>query len=286
MYKNFLKSIDNEQIRHYIVNNTFVTGGAITSMLLNEEVNDYDIYFDNIHACKEVLRYFLKKMEKVENEDFMFHTKIDMENENEIEFDDRVKIYIPHAGIFKNSYYSNSHFPIFVSSNAMTLTDNIQLIFRFVGSPDEIHKNYDFEHTKCYYIPRTNELVLPHKAIESVLMKELTYTGSQYPLASVIRTRKFIQRGWNINAGQYLKMVIQLQDLDLNKPTVLSDQLTGVDLVLFEHVIKEIKKIKDIEGDITTDRIVEIVDRVFDNEGLRIDFEEYIKDKNNTDAPF
>ena len=39
----WLKTIDDESLKDIILNNIIVTGGCITSMLLNERVNDFDI---------------------------------------------------------------------------------------------------------------------------------------------------------------------------------------------------------------------------------------------------
>jgi len=48
--------------------------------------------------------------------------------------------------------------PVFISSNAITLSDDIQIIVRFYGSPSEIHDTYDFVHTKAYYDVGKNQL--------------------------------------------------------------------------------------------------------------------------------
>lgn len=272
-YTQYLKSIKDNKIKELIKNHTFVTGGAITSLLLNENVNDYDLYFDNEEACREVIRYYLAKLGKKEPDQYSFHNYENMQTK-EGEIKNRVKLYIPNTGFFKSKKRTKEFYPIFVSTNAMTLTNDVQLIFRFVGDPEEIHKNYDFEHTKCYYIYKTNTLVLPPSSIECILNKELKYSGSKYPLASIIRTRKFIQRGWNINAGQFLKMVLQLQSMDLNNPIVLSDQLTGVDIVLFDQVINKIKEADFKDGDDISEYVVGIIDEVFDGIELNTEIDE------------
>lgn len=230
-------------------------------------MNDYDLYFDNEEACKDVIKYYLSKLKKEEGKHYHFD-EYENTKTKEGKIEGRVKLYIPHEGIFKSQKKNKEFFPIFISSNAMTLTNDVQLIFRFVGCPDEIHKNYDFEHTKCYYIYKTNTLVLPTASLECILSKELKYCGSRYPLASIIRTRKFIQRGWNVNAGQFVKMVLQLQKLNLNDPVVLSDQLTGVDIVLFDQVIKLINSQEFKDGDDISEYIIGIIDDVFDGIGI------------------
>jgi len=154
---------------------------------------------------------------------------------------------------------------IFMSSNAITLSDQIQLVIRFFGEPEEIHDNYDFVHCMNYWQSWNGELVLRSEALESLLTRELRYCGSKYPLCSIIRSRKFLKRGWSINAGQYLKMAMQLNEMDLRDINVLEDQLVGVDATYFAQVINEVIKHME-EGKL--DRIdnlyvVQIIDKIF-----------------------
>jgi len=157
------------------------------------------------------------------------------------------------------------YFPVFISSNAVTLSDKIQLVVRFYGEPDEIHDTYDFEHTKAYFDFGKNELVIPERVWELTINKSLVYTGSKYPVASLFRMRKFINRGWNINAGQILKIAMQVSELDLMDIKVLEDQLIGVDSLYFMNMIEQFrrKKLKDSEFELTPDYVLSIVDKVF-----------------------
>jgi hypothetical protein len=152
--------------------------------------------------------------------------------------------------------------PVFLSTNAITLSHKIQVVVRFFGEPDEIHENYDFAHCTCYWTSRDDgQLVLRPAAMEALLTRELRYVGSKYPLCSLIRLRKFIQRGWAVNAGQILKMVIQLQDLNLKDPKVLQDQLTGVDASYFAQMMAKVKE-KDPDK-IDGAYLVEVINRLF-----------------------
>lgn len=151
--------------------------------------------------------------------------------------------------------------PSFLSSNAVSLHGNLQIVLRFYGDPDEIHENYDFDHCKNYWESGTGRLTLRPEALESLLSRNLVYSGSLYPLCSVIRTRKFIERGWRINAGQYLKMAMQLSALDLRDPIVLEEQLTGVDAAYFAQLIQHVKE-KDPQR-INAAYLTEIIDRMF-----------------------
>jgi len=150
--------------------------------------------------------------------------------------------------------------PVFLSTNAITLSQRVQIIVRFWGDPDEIHSNYDFIHCTNYWTKKTG-VVVREGALEALLTKELRYVGSKYPVCSVFRIRKFVQRGWTINAGQILKICHQISELDLNNLEVLEEQLTGVDVAYFAEVIQNLKA-KDKER-VDSAYLVEIIDRMF-----------------------
>lgn len=151
--------------------------------------------------------------------------------------------------------------PIFLSENAVTLSNKVQLVIRFFGEPDQIHDNYDFAHSMCYYDYARDELGLDPEALEAILSKTLIYKGSLYPIASLFRIRKFYERDWRITAGQMLKIVWQLQDIDLRNPEVLREQLIGVDQAYMHQLLRALES--------TTERvdatyIAKLIDKIFE----------------------
>ncbi len=155
--------------------------------------------------------------------------------------------------------------PVFLTDNAITLSNQIQLVIRFYGEADEIHKNYDFVHCTNYWKSDGGELTLRPEALESILAKELRYVGSLYPVCSFIRTRKFIIKGWHINAGQMLKICLQLSELDLTNLETLEDQLTGVDTAYFIQVIDYLKKrqLEDTNFHCSVPYLISVIDKIF-----------------------
>jgi hypothetical protein len=151
--------------------------------------------------------------------------------------------------------------PRFLTTNAITLSGKIQIVLRFYGEPDTIHENYDFVHCTNYWSSWDNNLVLRQTALEALLSKELRYVGSKYPICSLVRLRKFIQRGWCVNAGQILKMAFQISELNLKDIKVLEDQLVGVDTAYFIQLIDRLKR-KDPE-EVDGAYLIEIIDRIF-----------------------
>ncbi len=286
--RDWLKSIDDENVRTIISQNTIITGGAMVSLLTGEPVNDYDVYFRTKDACFAVTKYYVARWNK-DHPDKPVHVRFTEET-------GRIDCFISSKGIADENEAQESHVwynfdsedtgaetgdskqedtetddqkgkyrPRFITSNAITLTDKIQLVCRFYGEVEEIHKNYDFAHCTCAWSSWNNEVFLPRKALECIINKELFYVGSKYPLCSIIRTRKFIARGYHINAGQYVKMCMQLNALDLTDVRVLEDQLTGVDTTYFQMMVDELREHMDATGSDKVDSqyAMELINKLF-----------------------
>ena len=249
-----------EDLQKRVQDNTVITGGSIVSMLQSEDVNDYDMYFTNFDTCLAVTKHYASFFDKDQVE-----VRV-MEN-NRISI--RVAPSVTYNGQEEASDESpvaaegvtEKHEPIYFSSNAITLSGKIQIVCRFYGSPEEVHKNFDFVHCTCYWTSKERILVTPIEALRCILTKELKYVGSKYPICSIIRIRKFIARHWTINAGQLLKMVMQASELDLKNPAVLQDQLVGVDSAYFMQLIRVLEENK-VEK-VTSAYISTIIDRIF-----------------------
>lgn len=275
-HKDFVDSFP-EALRPIVNEGTIITGGSIASMLMKEPINDFDYYFKTPEAAKAVVDYFLtaynnttKKPElhtAFSSEDGIIGIKIvGLKDSGYDEVPDDENADEEPAGEKTEQPEKPSEYKIkFVSDNAITLSNKIQLIFRFCGTPDEIHANFDFVHCTCSYDTLTKELKLPPRALESILARELTFMNSKFPLCAVIRTRKFIKRGWQINAGQYVKMALILNEMNLKDIRVLRQQLTGVDSVYFNRVINAIEKRaeEDPTYDINNEMLFEIIEKIF-----------------------
>ncbi len=285
-FNEFVESIKDDTVKSLIKKNTIITGGCITSMFLKEKINDYDIYFTNKETVLKVAEYYLKIFnEKNKTNGYILDCDTHNKEQSKFEIPDykeegRVQIMFDSTGTAKEIGLQDEseihelgdtievkddegekYRPIYLSSNAITLSSNIQLIIRFYGEADKIHENYDFSHCTNYWLSNTEKLTTNQKALECLLAKELYYIGSKYPLASIIRIRKFVQRGWQINAGQILKMCLQLNNFDLFDPKVLEEQLTGVDLAYFAALIESIKTANPDK--LNYNYVCEIIDRIF-----------------------
>jgi hypothetical protein len=254
-FYNFVKSIKDDNVKLLVSKNSIISGGAIVSLILDEKVNDFDIYFTDKATVLAVMHYY-KNLLKKDNE-WISYAEIKDEG-------DRVRFFIQSSGYIKPDTKAK-FYPLMITDNAISLSNSTQLIIRFFGEPDEIHKNYDFVHVKSYWRSSTGKLYLNPSSLEAILTKELRYTGSLYPLASIFRLRKFLSRGWTISAGDIFKMAFQLRKFDLSKPDVLKDQLIGVDLSYFNELINRVENDmkKGIVTDISETYIMSLVDEIF-----------------------
>jgi len=292
----WIESIADERTKALAKDNTIVTGGCIVSMLLGEPVNDFDVYFRNRETAVAIAEYYVKLFQA--NPPTRFAGTDKAVKIAIVPDDNRVKIVVKSVGIAGESgsddyrYFEQQqgfdedsaafvesvtadakeavaadaakpkYRPVFLSANAITLSHKMQLIVRFFGEPETIHSTHDFVHCTCHWDSKSRELHLPPKALESILVKDLQYLGqSHYPICAMIRTRKFIKRGWNITAGQYLKIAWDISKLKLDDYSVLEEQLIGVDSAYFTQVLQLLRAKSPDKIDAAY--LMEIIDRVF-----------------------
>jgi len=292
----WLATIDNVDVQMQAKEDVIVTGGSIASMLLGEPINDFDVYFRTKETAKAVAGYYVGKYNAAHQvavgEDVTpYQPEVREESIENIKGDleDRIVIFLKSAGVVGEDQEEYNYFeslsaeqtaefaeslvssesdkkepfrPVFMSQNAITLSDKLQIITRFYGEPDEIHNNYDFVHATCYWDHAKKVLHLPSEALEALLSRTLVYRGSLYPIASIFRMKKFLERGWRITAGQQLKIMWQISEIDLTDYSVLREQLTGVDMAYMYELIDALKGVD--AGKIDSAYVSTIIDRIFD----------------------
>lgn len=269
-----------EPLRNEVRENYIVTGGAIASMLTGELPNDYDVYFRSSATATKVANHYLSVLDARKTSQV---SKIEA-----IDNGDCCKIIVKSAGVLNEDVDTNDYQyfeslppsavegyfakwafskgkkqpykPAYVTSNAISLHDGIQLILRFCGSPEEIHSNFDFVHCTNVYSVKEG-LLLNQSALEALMAKELRYIGSFYPICSLFRLRKFIRRGFSITAGEILKIAFDISKLDLTNYSVLEEQLIGVDYAYFAEILEHLNK---HNGEIDRTYLFELINRVFE----------------------
>lgn len=315
--ESWVASINDPAVAELCRKHSIVSGGAITSMLLGEPINDYDIYFRNEETAEAVAKHYVAQFNRLNGE--LPKAGVSRSCNPEVRREEivnckgvterRIVIRLQSSGVAAEGQTAYQYFegageqateefaasvteamnnefssdpigateevitrlgkgaskeayrPVFLSDNAITLSEKMQIVIRFFGEPDQIHENYDYAHCMCYYDIGSGELSLPPEALECVLSKTLIYKGSLYPLASVFRIRKFIERGWRITAGQLLKILFQVSELNLKDMRTLREQLIGVDQAYMHQLIAMLSK---PEAKIDSAYIAKLIDGIFE----------------------
>lgn len=286
--EDWLNSIKPEELRLQVRRNILLSGGSITSMFRNEEVNDYDIYIKDPDVLTSLIMYYANQVGGVTILDGRYKQDIVVNMQRDYKDESIEKIYNAFATSVRTlkpkqiklffedgadkggkkcelpaNYKVGDYLPVFMSPNAISLSDDIQIVTRFYGDNVEIHKTFDFVHATNYFTFDTG-LVTNLEAVESILTKQLRYQGSLYPLTSIIRMKKFTNRGWNISAGEMLKMMFQVSELNLKDPDVLEEQLIGVDVAYFGTLIEILRGVSTEK--LTSTYLNSIIDKVFNND--------------------
>jgi len=273
----------DDKLQEKVRDNLLVSGGSIANLFMGEAPNDYDIYIQDIDVARELASFYCKPLHigvlyGPEKEMYIEDYKKDRNASDYLFLDDKsaeavrlrtlqpeqIKLevnggYEPTVDDPDKPYHVQ-----FISPNAITLSDDIQIVTRFTGPPEEILANYDFIHATNYFTFKEG-VVVNLKAMECLLTRELRYQGSQYPLTSVIRIKKFTNRGFTINAGEILKMLYQTSQLDLNNPDVLEEQLIGVDIAYFNTLINALRNVSR-EKRASEQYVFSMIDRIFNDE--------------------
>ena len=166
----WLDSITDEELKKKLKDNILVSGGSITSLFLNEPVNDYDIYVKTTDLAKKVAEYYSKNYPeiKVFRGDYKEKYYQDIELHKEINpfsagiagsffrnlKPDQVKLWFNREIGYKTEHKDEGlekYIPLYFSPNAISLSDKVQIVLRFTGNSEQIHKTFDFVHATNYF---------------------------------------------------------------------------------------------------------------------------------------
>jgi hypothetical protein len=282
----WLNTITDESLRKRVKDSLLVSGGCIASMLLNESVNDFDVYIQDMNTCRDLALYYTKDFKSItvfdgrlresyltqyeehfinnaddDRNSFIVAIRTLKENQIKLRFDGAAAGLRVNEGLTDEGKY----LPAYFSPNAISLYDKLQIVTRFVGTPEVIHSSFDFIHATNYFT-FADGFVRSLPAMESLITKQLKYQGSFYPVTSVIRAKKFVKRGFNIGAGEMVKIMFQISQLDLSNPDVLEEQLVGVDVAYFDLLIQALRNRPIEKGfKVSSSYFNTIIDRVFNS---------------------
>lgn len=98
-------------------------------------------------------------------------------------------------------------------------------------------ESFDFAHVQIAYDVFTQDVTYTEQAKEAFISRTTTFTGSEYPLSSLIRLNKYYERGWITGRGligEVLLIFKAILERGFKDYEDFKDQLNAVDLNFFD----------------------------------------------------
>lgn len=152
---------------------------------------------------------------------------------------------------FQAPYGANK---VFESENADSYESNgikFQVIKKVWGEPKDVIETFDFTIAKCAYDDAKDSFWMNQCFLQHLAQRVLVYciTPGSYPIASLWRMRKFIQRGFWMPAAEMIKLILRIRDVQIDNFGEMRDQIMGVDTVSMAPLLEALEKCKDVEFD-------------------------------------
>jgi hypothetical protein len=183
----------------------FVAGGALTSVFSRNEINDYDLYFKDEDGLEEMINYFEDEDYTKENESF-------------------------NAVTYKNN-------------------DNVFQLIKlneFTTVPEVVIDKFDFTINQVAYDFEVDKFFIVDTFLKDLAARQLVFNNkTPYPIATLIRVEKYLNKGFNINPLELGKIALEVQNLSFNTMEELEEHFRGVDLSLLRDLFNTIEGDKD-----------------------------------------
>lgn len=168
----------------------YIAGGAITSIFTNKDINDLDIYPKSVEALYKLIEY--------------------CDNNTRVE-----------------SCTDKSVFSVmFENGNEVCL--NIICLDTY-KSPDDIFKTFDFSIVKGAFDMDSEEFYLHEEFLLDLSKRNLRCdTNTSFPLMSILRINKYLDRGYNISKNEIAKMLLKVSTLNISSIEEAEKHLGGL----------------------------------------------------------
>lgn len=185
--------------------NVMLVGGALTSILTNKEINDFDCYFK----------------QKKDIDKFLFSVGGDA---------------IGFACRF-----------ICITDKSITFKYNetkIQLIHQsYYNDVLEVFSDFDFTVNMIGYDFENENISLDCKALQHLSQRVLSVnTNTKFPLISVLRVNKYLERGYTISKKEMFKLLLSVNKLNLESYDEVVKNLGGMYGISISEVFNQDKE--------------------------------------------
>lgn len=176
-------------------NGCFLAGGAMRTLLVDEEVADFDLFFTE------------KPFEEKQKE-----LSIEINFETTSEEAKKEFVYSARVSQVKDTLEREKFKLIFFCPEGKLLTYKkgsikIQLVLEAWGHPEEVISSFDFNATKAAF--DGEKVFIAREFIKDVKTKKLSINLITYPVSTIKRLIKYSNKGYNVNDAciQFMRQV-------------------------------------------------------------------------------
>lgn len=152
-----------------------------------------------------------------------------------------------------NKLISRDYEVVFETPVALTFRIHgllFQVIFKVTGEPEQIINGFDFTVCAGAYDFKSDKFILHDDFLRDLAQRKLYYIGSAYPIASMVRVRKFLNKGFDIPGTEIIKLSLDIHNLKIETMQDLKDQLYGIDAVILSEFLEKIEGNSQFDYDI------------------------------------
>lgn len=167
----------------------YLSGGALTSMFSGQPVHDLDVYFRSSEALSQFL----------ENNELFIQSATDK----------------ALTCTIRTAQYSSV---------------TIQCIyFDYFEKAEDIFESFDFTVNMAAFDFDTKTFVFHDEFFKDLAMKKLVFNPKTcFPIVSMMRTQKYIKRGYTISNKDFRKIIFEVNKLDLSTKENFIKQIGGM----------------------------------------------------------
>lgn len=197
-----------------IENDVIIAGGCLTSLFSSKKINDFDLYFNDEKKIKNVHDFFKSKM----------HNSINTERAESYKYTRK--------------------------------KDKINLKFQLIMIPDtykgheNIFEKFDFTICMAAYYFKEDKFVFHDDFFKHLSQRRLVFNHkTKYPINSLIRVKKYLNREFKISGVELLKMGLAINNLNMKNYQDLKEQMEGIDTLFLKDLTDALMNDKEKKYD-------------------------------------
>lgn len=215
----YLKSLFNEEVYELLEqSNAMLCGGAITSLMTGQEINDFDIYF---RSREEMEIFLFKAMERVEPfffPDGSFKVSVNLKDATGKVVSNEI---LQILGATDKS--------VMFSMKGKENHNILQVIaFDVFRDPSEVFSHFDYRINMGCFDFHSHEWKFDKGFLHDLAQRRLVFNeATNFPIISLLRMGKYQGRGYHISKKDVMSLGIKISSLELSSWEDAKRHLSG-----------------------------------------------------------